>query len=31
MTYMINGRQYLTVTIGEAGYPAELLVFRLPA
>jgi quinoprotein glucose dehydrogenase len=30
MTYMINGRQYLTVTIGGAGYPAELLVFKLP-
>ena len=31
MTYMINGRQYLTVTISGAGYPGELLVFRLPA
>jgi hypothetical protein len=31
MTYMINGRQYLTVSIGGMGYPVELLVFRLPA
>jgi quinoprotein glucose dehydrogenase len=29
MTYMLNGRQYLTVSISGPGYPAELLVLRL--
>jgi quinoprotein glucose dehydrogenase len=31
MTYLFNGRQYLSVAIGGAGYNAELLTFRLPA
>ena len=30
MTYMLNGRQYLTVAIGAAGYRAELVTFALP-
>jgi len=30
MTYMLNGRQYLVVAIGGAGYSSELLAFRLP-
>ena len=29
MTYMINGRQYVTLSISMAGYGAELLTFRL--
>ena len=29
MTYMINGRQYLTLSISMAGYGAELLTFRV--
>ncbi len=31
MTYMLNGRQYITVAISGAGYDGELLTFRLPA
>ena len=30
MTYMLDGRQYLTVSVGGPNYPAELLVFKLP-
>lgn len=30
MTYMINGKQYLTVSIGGPNYPGELLVFKTP-
>jgi quinoprotein glucose dehydrogenase len=30
MTYMLNGKQYIVVAIGGAGYPAELLAFTLP-
>jgi quinoprotein glucose dehydrogenase len=30
MTYMLNGRQYIVVAIGGAGYPGELLAFTLP-
>jgi quinoprotein glucose dehydrogenase len=30
MTYMLNGRQYLAVSISGAGYSGELLVFRAP-
>ena len=30
MTYMLNGRQYLTVSISGPGYSGELLVLRLP-
>src|SRR5687768_7799224 len=29
MTYLLNGRQYLTVSIGGAAYSGELLAFRL--
>jgi quinoprotein glucose dehydrogenase len=29
MTYMLNGKQYLTVSIGGPGYTAELLTFAL--
>jgi quinoprotein glucose dehydrogenase len=28
MTYVLNGRQYITVAIGGAGYSEELLTFR---
>jgi len=31
MTYLLNGRQYITVAIGGAGYNSEFLTFRLPA
>jgi quinoprotein glucose dehydrogenase len=31
MTYMFNGRQYIVVAIGGAGFPGELVAFRLPA
>jgi quinoprotein glucose dehydrogenase len=30
MTYMLNGKQYIVVAIGGAGYPGELLAFTLP-
>jgi quinoprotein glucose dehydrogenase len=30
MTYMYNGKQYLTVSISGPGYSAELLTFKLP-
>jgi quinoprotein glucose dehydrogenase len=30
MTYMVNGRQYLTVAISGATYTGELLTFRAP-
>jgi quinoprotein glucose dehydrogenase len=29
MTYMINGKQYITVSIAGPGYPGELLVLKL--
>ncbi len=31
MTYSVNGRQYIIVSIGGGTYSAELLAFRLPA
>ena len=31
MTYMFDGKQYIVVAIGGAGYPSEFLAFRLPA
>lgn len=31
MTYMVNGRQHVALAISGAGFPAELIVFRLPA
>jgi quinoprotein glucose dehydrogenase len=30
MTYMLNGRQYIVVAVGAAGFPAEYLAYRLP-
>ena len=30
ITYMFNGKQYVTVTIGGPGYSGELLTFKLP-
>ena len=30
MTYMLNGRQYIGVAVSGAGYPGELIAFRLP-
>jgi quinoprotein glucose dehydrogenase len=30
MTYMLNGKQYIVIAIGGAGYPGELLAFSLP-
>jgi quinoprotein glucose dehydrogenase len=30
MTYILNGKQYVVVAISGAGYPGELLAFRLP-
>ena len=29
MTYMLNGQQYIVVAIAGAGYPAELVAFKL--
>jgi len=31
MTYMLGGRQYIVLTIGGAGFPAEMIAYRLPA
>ena len=30
MTYMLNGRQFIVVAMSGAGYPGELVAFRLP-
>jgi len=30
MTYMMNGKQYIVVAIAGAGFPAELIAFKLP-
>jgi quinoprotein glucose dehydrogenase len=30
MTYMLNGKQYIVVAVGAAGYPAEYRAYRLP-
>jgi len=30
MTYMVNGTQYIVVAVGGAGFPAELLAYKLP-
>lgn len=30
MTYMLNGKQYITLAIAAGGFPAELIAFRLP-
>ena len=31
MTYMLNGRQHIAIAVGGGNYPAELIVFRVPA
>jgi quinoprotein glucose dehydrogenase len=28
MTYLHNGKQYIVVAVGGAGYPGELIAFR---
>ena len=30
MTYTLDGKQYLVVAISGAGYPGELVAFRVP-
>jgi quinoprotein glucose dehydrogenase len=30
MTYMLNGKQYIVVAIAGAGFPGELIAYRLP-
>jgi quinoprotein glucose dehydrogenase len=30
MTYMLNGKQYVALSISGPGFPAELIAFRLP-
>ena len=30
MTYMLNGRQYIVLAVGAAGFPAEYIAYRLP-
>ncbi len=30
MTYTMNGKQYIVIAVGGAGYPAELLAYKLP-
>jgi quinoprotein glucose dehydrogenase len=30
MTYMVNGKQYIVVAVGGAGFPAEMLAYKLP-
>jgi quinoprotein glucose dehydrogenase len=30
MTYMVNGRQYIVVAVSGAGFPGELVAYRLP-
>ena len=30
MTYMLNGKQYIIVAVGAAGFPAEYRAYRLP-
>jgi quinoprotein glucose dehydrogenase len=30
MTYMLNGKQYIVVAISGAGFPGELVAYRLP-
>ena len=31
MTYMLNGQQYIVVSVSGQGFPGELVAFRLPA
>ncbi|MSO56477.1 MAG: pyrroloquinoline quinone-dependent dehydrogenase [Acidobacteria bacterium] len=30
MTYMLNGKQYIVVAVSGAGFPGELIAYRLP-
>jgi hypothetical protein len=30
MTYMINGKQYIAVSVGAANFPAEVVALSLP-
>jgi hypothetical protein len=30
MTYLLNGKQFIVVSVSGAGYSAELLAFKLP-
>ena len=30
MTYMLNGKQYLVVTVGGANYSGEVIAYKLP-
>jgi quinoprotein glucose dehydrogenase len=30
MTYMVNGKQYIVVAVSGAGFPGELVAYRLP-
>jgi hypothetical protein len=30
MTYMLDGRQYIVVAVGGAGFPGEYVAFALP-
>jgi quinoprotein glucose dehydrogenase len=30
MTYQLDGRQYLVIAVGGAGYPGELIAYRVP-
>ena len=30
MTYTVNGKQYIVIAIGGAGFPAEFIAFKLP-
>jgi quinoprotein glucose dehydrogenase len=30
ITYMANGKQYVVIAVGGAGFPAELLAYKLP-
>ena len=30
MTYLLNGEQYITVSISAAGFPGELIAYKLP-
>jgi quinoprotein glucose dehydrogenase len=29
MTYMMNGQQYITVSVSAPGFPGELIAYRL--
>ena len=31
MSYLLDGRQYLVVSISGPGFPGELMAFRVPA